>query len=94
MRDDDYLQFDFTDMPAPFPTDRREFLKIVGGGIFVLVSFGEAEILAQRRGRGFGRQLPSDFNAFLKIGEDGRVSCFTGFKAPLRAREEAWLWYR
>ena len=25
-----------------------------------------------------GRDYPADFNAYLKIGEDGRVSCFTG----------------
>ncbi len=62
-----------------FSADRREFLKVVGGGILVLVSLGEGELLAQgRRGGGFGRQLPSDWNAFLRIGEDGRVSCFTG----------------
>ena len=30
---------------------------------------------AERRGRG---SSPSDFNAFLRIGEDGRVTCFTG----------------
>ena len=37
-------------------------------------------MLAQRTGgrRGFGQRLPADFNAFLKIGEDGKVSCFTG----------------
>jgi isoquinoline 1-oxidoreductase len=25
-----------------------------------------------------GRDYPTDFNAYLKIGEDGRISCFTG----------------
>jgi hypothetical protein len=29
-------------------------------------------------GRGGRPGLPSDFNAFLRIGEDGRVTCFTG----------------
>jgi nicotinate dehydrogenase subunit B len=74
---DEYLKMDFDDSSVGFSTDRREFLKIMGGGILVLISLGESELLAQRR-RGFGQRLPSDFNAFLKIGEDGRVSCFTG----------------
>ena len=30
------------------------------------------------RGPPPGRRLPTDFNAFLRIGEDGRVTCFTG----------------
>lgn len=54
---------------------RRDFLKLAGAGIFVFFTvgdlpFGPAEADA--------RELPSDFNAFLKIGEDGRVSCYTG----------------
>ncbi len=76
---DQYLELDFSDISDALSTDRREFLKILGGGIIVLVSLGEGEALAQgKRGGGIGRQLPSDPNAFLKIGEDGRVSCFTG----------------
>ncbi len=79
MRDDNYLELDFTDMSDLPATDRRDFLKTLGGGIFVLVTLGGAEALAQEKRRGgFGQRLPSDFNAFLKIGEDGRVACFTG----------------
>jgi len=55
--------------------NRRQFLKLTGGGIFLFFTIGDLEALAQRRQ---GRSLPSDFNAFLKIGEDGRVSCYTG----------------
>jgi isoquinoline 1-oxidoreductase len=56
---------------------RRTFLKVLGGGI--IISFVPAfpdqvsEALAAS-----GRQLPTDFNAFLRIDENGRVSCFTG----------------
>src|SRR5512136_2298867 len=54
---------------------RREFLKLTGGGIVVFFALRGPEWLeAQRR----GQPLPEDFNAFLRIGEDGRVSCFTG----------------
>ena len=79
MRYDEYLELDFSDISDPSPADRREFLKIFGGGIFVFVTLADAGLLAQqgRRGGG-GRGTPADFNAFLKIGEDGRVSCFTG----------------
>jgi len=54
------------------PVTRREFLKrigLLGGGVVVYVSIGDPAALA--------RQTP-DFNAFLKIGADGRVTCFTG----------------
>jgi isoquinoline 1-oxidoreductase len=58
---------------------RRNFLKATGGGVIIFLA---ASILpAQERGRGpasAGRELPTDFNAYLKIGADGRVSCFTG----------------
>ncbi len=75
---DEYLKIDFGDISDCFTTDRRDFLKILGGGILVLVTLDQGELLAQGRRGGPGQQLPSDINAFLKIGEDGRVSCFTG----------------
>ena len=76
---DEYLKLDFTDLTATFVTDRREFLKILGAGLFVFVTVGDEELLAQERRRGgSGQRMPADFNAFLKIGEDGSVSCFTG----------------
>ena len=73
--DNKYLKPDFSDINNPFAIDRRDFLKLLGGGIFVFfyVSVPFAILAQQRRGR-----LPSDFNAFLRIGEDGRVTCFTG----------------
>ena len=62
---------------APHPASssqvtRREFLKRMGllaGGIVVYVSIGDPAS---------GTQRPTDFNAFLRIGGDGRVTCFTG----------------
>jgi nicotinate dehydrogenase subunit B len=76
MRNDDYLDLDFTDNPAGLDMDRREFLKLAGGGILILFTVGDMSLFAQeRRGR---PSLPTDFNAFLRIGEDGRVSLFTG----------------
>jgi len=51
---------------------RREFLKYTGGGILVFFFAGDS--LAARG----DRDVPADFNAFLRVGEDGRVTCFTG----------------
>lgn len=76
---EDFLAQDFKDnielLPSP---SRREFIKLLGGGIVIVVlgDFGVAQDASRERGaRG---SLPSDFNAFLRIGENGRVTCFTG----------------
>jgi isoquinoline 1-oxidoreductase len=61
---------------TPFSLSRREFLKAVGGGIIVFFSYGDS-IAQQRRPPGY-QDLPADFNAFLRIGGNGRVTCFTG----------------
>ena len=53
--------------------DRREFIKVVGGGVVVLVSVGPSGLFAQGR-----RAYPEDLNAYLRIAEDGRVTVFTG----------------
>ena len=75
MKEEEYLDLDFTDIKTEFPLDRREFLKILGGGIVIFLTIGDpSDVEAQRRRGG----LPSDFNAFLRVGEDGRVTCFTG----------------
>ena len=75
MSQDEYTAVDSIETDSGNAFDRREFLKRVGGGIVILFTVGDATLLeAQRRGRGY----PEDFNAYLRIGEDGRVSCFTG----------------
>lgn len=76
MKENDYLDMDFYDIGASLSLSRREFLKLVGGGVVILFSVGDSLFLeAQRRP---DQRLPEDFNAFLRIGEDGQVSCFTG----------------
>jgi len=69
-------------MTSSLPVTRREFLKrmgILGGGIVVYISVGDPSALAQppRSGALFAG-VPHDFNAFLRIGVDGEVTCFTG----------------
>lgn len=69
-------------MSAQNPLSRREFLKISGGGIFIFFAVGDPLELLEAQERMAGRELPADWNAFLRIGEDGRVTGFTG-KAEL-----------
>jgi nicotinate dehydrogenase subunit B len=76
MKKEDYQAMDFYDIAPGLPLHRRHFIKLMGGGIVVLFAIGEPAWLEAQRQR--GQPLPEDFNAFLRIGEDGRVSCFTG----------------
>jgi len=75
MKTDKYLKTDFSDNSGEIQFSRREFLKITAGGIFIFFMIGDSELMALQRMR---PALPTDFNTFLRIGEDGRVSCFTG----------------
>ncbi len=64
-----------------FELDRREFFRVLGCGVVVLL-FTDA-LLAQepgggRRGGRGGGQRPSEISAWLHIGEDGAVTVFTG----------------
>jgi nicotinate dehydrogenase subunit B len=78
--EEEILARDFSDNQAEppfFPLDRRDFLKLLGGGI--VISVAVPSVWAQREGGpGRGQPLPADFNAFLRIGEDGRVTGYTG----------------
>lgn len=53
---------------------RREFFRMVGAGIAVFVSMDATDVLAQ----GQQRMYPEDFNAYLLVGADGRVTVFSG----------------
>lgn len=62
--------------------DRRDFLKrmgMLGGGILVSFAIGDSSAWARTARSGFlGAGVPEDFNAFLRIGTDERVTCLTG----------------
>jgi isoquinoline 1-oxidoreductase len=56
---------------------RRDFFKILGGGIFIFFRpWGTLDLsgtpAVQSRG------VPKDYNAFLRIAEDGTITCYTG----------------
>jgi isoquinoline 1-oxidoreductase len=79
---EEYLERDFSEASQArpgIPLDRRQFLQLVGGGIVVCFTISDSLAIQEReRQRGMGAGLPEDFNAFLRIGEDGRVSGFSG----------------
>ncbi len=59
--------------------NRREFVTLLSSGITVLFAVDPAGLLAQEPARLSGaRGYPKDFNAYLHIGEDGRVTGFVG----------------
>ncbi|MFC1563220.1 molybdopterin cofactor-binding domain-containing protein [candidate division KSB1 bacterium] len=75
MKEDEYKDFNFSEVKAHSSINRREFLKRLGGGIIIFFTFGDASVL---QGQRQNREYPEDFNAYLRIGIDGRVTCFTG----------------
>ncbi|SNR40297.1 CO or xanthine dehydrogenase, Mo-binding subunit [Lutibacter agarilyticus] len=66
----------FNDVNEPIQLDRRDFLKKLGGGIIVVFCIGKLSLL-----NGWGQNDKEDlsnFNAYLRVKEDGRVDCYTG----------------
>ena len=60
-------------------SSRRGFLALAGPGLFVFFGVERVSAYRQEPGRLPGRQAgPADFNAYLRIGADGRVTCFAG----------------
>jgi CO/xanthine dehydrogenase Mo-binding subunit len=57
--------------------NRRSFLKSVGGGVVVLFTTAPGFSLAEES-HDASVSAADNFNAYLRIGEDGRVTCFTG----------------
>ena len=56
---------------------RRNFFKILGGGVVIFFRPWEAvDVMATPGDQ--GRSLPRDYTAFLHIAEDGIITCFTG----------------
>ena len=75
MNKNEYEALDFRGITELPNLDRRDFLKILGGGVIIFFYVGSKALLHAQRGR---RGYPDDFNAYLRIGADGTVTCFTG----------------
>ena len=68
------IEEEFSDITSFPKISRREFLKTTGGAIIVFFTIGDVSALEAQRQRGY----PADFNAYLRIGADGRVTCLSG----------------
>jgi len=66
--------------PYRFDLDRRDFFKFFGAGV-VVVSILKPAIVAQESGGGRqrrGESLPQQIDAWLHVGENGKVTVYTG----------------
>jgi len=68
------------DGPTTFPVDRRDFVRLTATGLLVLLAIDPRSVAGQETARlPAGRQgYPTDPNAYVHIGADGRVTCFVG----------------
>jgi nicotinate dehydrogenase subunit B len=81
---ENHLEPERYELSAPptyrFEADRREFFKILGGGLLIVcvlkdaAAFQESGTARQQA----GEALPRDLGAWLHIGENGRVTVYTG----------------
>ncbi|MCK7468688.1 MAG: molybdopterin-dependent oxidoreductase [Desulfosudis oleivorans] len=66
------------DAGARTSLERREFLKLAGGGLVVFFAVGGGLDAQMGGARGADGGYPEDPNAYLQVGSNGRVTCFTG----------------
>ncbi|HEY5162672.1 MAG TPA: molybdopterin cofactor-binding domain-containing protein [Terriglobales bacterium] len=57
---------------------RRDFLALSGSGLFLFFWVGPLEAFQEPARLPARPGYPSDFNAYLRIGPEGRVTCFVG----------------
>lgn len=76
MRDENSKGIEMPNPTTQLCLDRRDFIKLLGGGIVVLFTLDVSSFLAGQESR--GRGYPTDINAYLRIGEDGRVTVYSG----------------
>ena len=69
-------RYELFENPAFGEVSRRQFFRIVGGGVVVALLLGDSAF-GQRRGSR-GGAAPKEIGAWLHIGEDGLVTVYTG----------------
>ena len=75
MNEDEFRVSEYDGNTDIHPLSRREFLQSISSGIIIFFAVGE---VSTAKGQSGGGKERPDFNAYLRIGEDGRVACFTG----------------
>ncbi len=65
-------------LPHCFELDRRNFFKLMGGGLLVCVAAGHAAAQESGSPRSNDDDLPATLDSWLHIDEDGKVTAFTG----------------
>jgi isoquinoline 1-oxidoreductase len=74
-------RYEITSSPAHrFQPNRREFFKLLGGGIVVVCALNDTSAVQESGGgrRTFSESLPQEVSAWLHIGEEGAVTVYTG----------------
>ena len=62
-----------------FESNRREFFKFLGAGVFIACAASKASAFQESgSGRRNSEELPKEIDAWLHIGEDGGITAFTG----------------
>ena len=74
---DERINQPFPRTETSYSLDRRRFLKTVGGGIVVFFGSAFPGVVPEPFSAPAGEPV-DDFNAFLRIAPEGRVTCFTG----------------
>lgn len=79
MSHEKYPDWDMDEVNPTGTLRRRNFLKTLGGGLIIVATFPlDGEEFLQEQARRGGQGAPADLNAYLRVGEDGRVTCYTG----------------
>ncbi len=77
MKTDEYQILDIDQRHIPSTISRRSFLRRFGGGVIIAVALGDFIIPEELSATSLA-EMPDDWNAYLRVGQDGRVTCFTG----------------
>jgi nicotinate dehydrogenase subunit B len=65
--------------PYRFDLDRREFFRFLGAGLLVVSILKSAEVAQESGGgRRRGDSLPKEIDAWLHLGENGKITVYTG----------------
>lgn len=77
MNSEEINELYFGDVDNPFHRGRRDFIKKLGAGLIIVFSFGHLKAFGEEE-EPDGKDGAGNFNAYLRIREDGRVECYTG----------------